>query len=558
MVCVVQGGSSGILDGQHRRRWWLKGRASFRQSLFIGFTYINIKIMKNHWHFHHDVSDNDPLLFNTIPVWYHVSSIVDHSKQLFLPGIYASRQAFGCFSNLANAYLSAASHIDSTFPDNHAFRSPNPVFFAQFKRVSPIKHKLVRTSFSQTQSLAAFFFHAVKHLFRRRDDAQLLPFLSLAAAIVAPIRNLTSNMLAIPPADACVQMLGSLDQAPCDVQHRGGLSHSFPDLNWIRRAVEPITGIEFPGVLNNILAKENQSNLSSEVMTGDGCARRWSMMVDGIVGGAVGWWLKDVGGVDGGGGVLVGTGSRTVTIIKIKSLKLYAFGFYIHPYSVCQKLGSKYASVPASELKEHNEFYADLLSTFEKSLRARLVKTNPETDFKCIETFGSFFTKDIPLPVLEAAKLEQCVAGSCAEHFLTCTSEKSQYPKKPKKRLGAMSLASLADARVTSINRSREHDVASSFRGSWHSLSKPIVAPKVTPVNLPVRGPVVPVVTLPATPAVVVQNMEVEKSLPRRILSRMMQNENGERKVFPAGGMGFMDALNHFLHKQKGGPTQDK
>ncbi|XP_074296180.1 fatty-acid-binding protein 2 isoform X2 [Silene latifolia] len=206
-------------------------------------------------------------------------------------------------------------------------------------------------------------------------------------------------MLAIPPADACVQMLGSVDQAPCDVQHRGRLGHSFPDFNWIRRAVEPITGIEFPGVLNNILAKENQSNLSPEYLQ-----------------------------------VLVGTGSRTVTIIKIKSFKLYAFGFYVHPYSVCQKLGSKYASMPASELKDHNEFYADLLredigmtvrlvvncngmkinavkDTFEKSLRARLVKTNPETDFKCIETFGSFFTKDIPLPVGTIIDLRRTADG---------------------------------------------------------------------------------------------------------------------------------------------------
>ncbi|XP_074296179.1 fatty-acid-binding protein 2 isoform X1 [Silene latifolia] len=356
--------------------------------------------MKNHSHFfirvHHDgdpcvSSSNDPLLFNTFPVWYHVTSIVDHSKQLFLPQI--SKLATACLF-----WLSGASHIETSFPDNHSFRSPNPIFFTQFKRVSPTKHKLMGPSFSQPQSLAAFFFQAVsnfsvKHLFRKRDDAQLLPFLSVAAAIG---NNLTSNMLAIPPADACVQMLGSVDQAPCDVQHRGRLGHSFPDFNWIRRAVEPITGIEFPGVLNNILAKENQSNLSPEV--------------------------------------LVGTGSRTVTIIKIKSFKLYAFGFYVHPYSVCQKLGSKYASMPASELKDHNEFYADLLredigmtvrlvvncngmkinavkDTFEKSLRARLVKTNPETDFKCIETFGSFFTKDIPLPVGTIIDLRRTADG---------------------------------------------------------------------------------------------------------------------------------------------------
>ncbi|KAL2897551.1 Fatty-acid-binding protein 2 [Bienertia sinuspersici] len=94
----------------------------------------------------------------------------------------------------------------------------------------------------------------------------------------------------------------------------------------------------------------------------------------------------------------------------------------VQPSSVCQKLGSKYGSVPAVELKERSDFYADLLredigmtlrlvvnyngmkintvrDVFEKSLRARLAKTNPETDFKCLTTFGSYFTNDILLPV---------------------------------------------------------------------------------------------------------------------------------------------------------------
>ncbi|KAG7037685.1 Fatty-acid-binding protein 2, partial [Cucurbita argyrosperma subsp. argyrosperma] len=38
-------------------------------------------------------------------------------------------------------------------------------------------------------------------------------------------------------------------------------------------------------------------------------------------------------------------------------------------------------------------------SAFEKSLRARLLKANPETDYDCVRTFGSLFTKDIPLPL---------------------------------------------------------------------------------------------------------------------------------------------------------------
>lgn len=92
----------------------------------------------------------------------------------------------------------------------------------------------------------------------------------------------------------------------------------------------------------------------------------------------------------------MGTGSRTMTIIRIKSLKLYAFGFCkllvvllfffiffqsglfftsiilcgflfvifyidIHPYSVCEKLGPKYASVSVDELNKSHDFYQDLL-----------------------------------------------------------------------------------------------------------------------------------------------------------------------------------------------------
>ncbi|KAF2304264.1 hypothetical protein GH714_029005 [Hevea brasiliensis] len=114
--------------------------------------------------------------------------------------------------------------------------------------------------------------------------------------------------------------------------------------------------------------------------------------------------------------VLVGTGSRTMKIIKIKSLKMSILTL------VCEKLGPMYASVPANELIKCRDFYEDLLredtgmtvwlvincngmkinavkNAFEKSLRARLLKTNPDTDYSCMREFGSFFTKDIPLPV---------------------------------------------------------------------------------------------------------------------------------------------------------------
>ncbi|PNX72534.1 fatty acid binding protein 2 [Trifolium pratense] len=172
--------------------------------------------------------------------------------------------------------------------------------------------------------------------------------------------------------------------------------------------------------------------------------------------------------------VLVGTGYKNMTIVKIKTLKVYAFGFYVHPYSLCEKLGPKYASISADELDNHNDFYQDLLRedinmtvrlvvnykgmkinnvkefvsflepivqnsdyynlnqiedewsrlallmlccslgieiAFEKSLRARLVKTNPSTDFDCLWTFGSYFTENISIPLGTVIEFKRTVDG---------------------------------------------------------------------------------------------------------------------------------------------------
>ncbi|CAI0448309.1 unnamed protein product [Linum tenue] len=144
-----------------------------------------------------------------------------------------------------------------------------------------------------------------------------------------------------------------------DIEPQGCSICSCPDLNWKKHAVEPITGIEFPIVLDSSSTQEKKSSLAPEI--------------------------------------LVGTGSRTMKIIKIKSLKVYAFGFYVHPNSLCEKLGWKYASNQVYELDKRHDFYQDLLredigmtvrlvincngmkintvrDAFEKSLRARLLK----------------------------------------------------------------------------------------------------------------------------------------------------------------------------------------
>ncbi|KAL3687190.1 hypothetical protein R1sor_013499 [Riccia sorocarpa] len=65
---------------------------------------------------------------------------------------------------------------------------------------------------------------------------------------------------------------------------------------------------------------------------------------------------------DPGGDVLAGVGSREKTVIKVKSIMIYAFGLYVEPNHLRAKLGDKYAGVPPEELKYSREFYDDLLS----------------------------------------------------------------------------------------------------------------------------------------------------------------------------------------------------
>ena len=62
-----------------------------------------------------------------------------------------------------------------------------------------------------------------------------------------------------------LQVHASIDQRPCEVEHHGCSGLSFSDLNWTRHAVEPKTGIELPIFLDNILARQEGSILTSEV-----------------------------------------------------------------------------------------------------------------------------------------------------------------------------------------------------------------------------------------------------------------------------------------------------
>ncbi|KAF0902565.1 hypothetical protein E2562_018061 [Oryza meyeriana var. granulata] len=127
--------------------------------------------------------------------------------------------------------------------------------------------------------------------------------------------------------------------------------------------------------------------------------------------------------------VLVGMGFKGVKIMRVKNLDLYAFGLYLQPNTISEKLGPKYASVPTIKLKDSPDFYDDLLrenlpmrvrlvvhynglsigavrDVFEKSLGLRLQKMNPNTDYHCLKTFGSYFNEDIPIPA--GTKIDFC------------------------------------------------------------------------------------------------------------------------------------------------------
>ncbi|KAK9273037.1 hypothetical protein L1049_017844 [Liquidambar formosana] len=379
--------------------------------------------MRNNWLFFPDLDGGSPYSFPSEHLvshgfgghlFYQISSFVDNSlcqsRYLYVPGSLALQEAFNCISKFAGALLfwfSSGSNSNINCKSSgysHGSRSGSHKSSAQVKHITSSRQNITGFRFSsrsKRESGSPVIFgnimsSTIRHMFKEAEQLQSLPVLSLAAALVPPFDNLSSEVLAVPLENYDIQMHGCIERTPCEVERQGCAGLSFSDLNWTRHTVEPRTGIEFPLILDNIVSGEDKSCLTSEI--------------------------------------LVGTGSRTMKIIKIKSLKVYAFGFYIDPYTVCEKLGPKYASIPVGELNKRRDFYEDLLredinmtvrlvvncngmkintvkDAFEKSLRARLLKMNPGTDFHCVRTFGSCFTQDIPLPVGTTIYFRQTADG---------------------------------------------------------------------------------------------------------------------------------------------------
>ncbi|XP_010472658.1 PREDICTED: fatty-acid-binding protein 2-like [Camelina sativa] len=298
-------------------------------------------------------------------------------SQLHIPGSFAF-EAFSCISKFTGALLCLFSHGNlqkEVLCNNNYHQCCNDSFDSSKILKSYGSKDVIKTVLFRNISK----FTIVHHFVNEAERLHSCSVLSLAAALIPSFNVMSAYGLALPlGSDDGVQPPENTQNRICQVGHEEFSGLSFQKLDWTNETIEPRTGIEFP-----MLLKKNSSRSNSEV--------------------------------------LVATGSRTMKVIRIKSLKVYAFGFYVHPSSVCQKLGSKYASVPASKLDKCDELYKDLLredivmsvrlvvnynglkintvrDVFEKSLRARLVKANPKTDFNCLNDFGSFFTQDTPIP----------------------------------------------------------------------------------------------------------------------------------------------------------------
>lgn len=347
-----------------------------------------------------DLNGGSPYILPTEPFLLHslgchirsqISSLVDNSlhqtRSMHVPGSVALQETFHSISRVTNAIVywfasGNASNLGQRIVGNLPGSESGSCKFATLVRqISSGASSKEFVSPELFNRIASFI---LRHLSKETDKLRSFPMLSIAAVLVPPFGTLSSKVLDVLPGSGDVRSHNCLDQRPCEVESRGCSGLSVPELYWKEHAVEPRTGIEFPMILDSIPAGERNSNLNSKI--------------------------------------LVGTGSRSMKIIKIKSLKLYAFGFYIHPYSVCKKLGTKYSSMPISEVNKCQTFYEDLLredinmtvrlvvncngmkfntvrDAFEKSIRARLLKTNPNTDYHCLSKFGSIFTRDVPLPM---------------------------------------------------------------------------------------------------------------------------------------------------------------
>ncbi|KAK1620296.1 hypothetical protein QYE76_025813 [Lolium multiflorum] len=261
-----------------------------------------------------------------------VESSFQHPRHICSAGSGAVQGVFGCFNKVAGAFyfcLSRASNPNILHRLSAVAGSGSRACHSQIKQVTSCLQHLAGLQFGSRireeraiQMLLARLANVTfGQLWNDVEERQACNILMLAAAsVIPPFENISPKMLldSITLGKDGTQIREHMDQQYLEERRPGCSRVAVPRTILPEDVTEPTTGIKFPTLL------EDNSNPTAEV--------------------------------------LVGMGIRSMRIMRVKNLNIYAFGLYIQPDSVCNKLGSKYASVPAAELKDHPDFYEDLLS----------------------------------------------------------------------------------------------------------------------------------------------------------------------------------------------------
>ncbi|KAI3914322.1 hypothetical protein MKW98_014929 [Papaver atlanticum] len=279
-------------------------------------------------------------------------------------GSLAVQEAFNHISKFAGAVIFLCASGSNLISHDEVSGNPHCRLSQPTTRYNVAGMKFYLRSKAESDSpvlLTTLMNSTMKHVLGEIDHLTRTssPVLSLAAALVPPFDNLFRMEIAMPE-NAKVQINGVMDQRPCLVENRESANLSFQEMARATNiALEPKTGIKFPTSLHDFSTDGQNSSCPSEV--------------------------------------LVGTGYRSMRIVMFKSIKVYAFGLYVHTDSLCEKLGPKYANVPIDELSDRQDFLQDLVredihmsvrlvvncrgmrinavrDALEKPLRARLLK----------------------------------------------------------------------------------------------------------------------------------------------------------------------------------------
>lgn len=258
--------------------------------------------MRNNWLFFMNLDGgSSPYLFPADPLVPHrfgfpllsqinslVGSSLHNSTYLYMPGSMALQEAFSCFSKFTGALLlwftsGSNTNISRNLPGNSRDLKPESCRSPVTKHITSIRRNLFRISFisrSKQKSAMPVFLGKIssftaKLLTGSAQEFQSLSMLSLAAALVPPFGTSPSGALDFPAESADTRIKRCIHESPGGVEHNGCSDLSFYNLNWTRHAVEPRTGIEFPIFLDNAVAGENNSTLTSEMFILLMFARSW-------------------------------------------------------------------------------------------------------------------------------------------------------------------------------------------------------------------------------------------------------------------------------------------